>query len=173
MWTMLNWPGICPRPAPRLDQHPVRRVLVDAAVAVSVGDEQAAVRRIDCDVGAAVERIAAVQLSRFVRDTDGHDDLAVERALPDGVVAVVRTVQGVVRPGSDPVSTAEHTLSPRLDEVAVLVEDDHRVVAPAEDVHVVLGVGDDARHFPPADPGRRLLPADNHFVRELPASEFD
>ena len=96
--------GIGPRPSPRLDQHPVRRVLVDAAVAVSVGDEQAAVRGIDGDVSASVEGITAVQLRRFVRDADGHDDLAVQRALPDGVVAVVRAVQGVVRPGGDAVS---------------------------------------------------------------------
>ena len=160
--------GVGARSAPRLDQLAVRRVFVDAAVAVPVGDEQAAVRGVDGDVSASVEGITAVQLRRFVRDADGHDDLAVQRALPDGVVAVVRAVQGVVRPGGDPVSTAENSFSPRLDEIAVLVEDDHRVVAPAEDVHVVLGVSHDAGHLPPADSGRRLLPAYNHFVRELP-----
>ena len=160
------------RPTPRHDVLAVCRVLVDAAVGVAVGHEQISVRGICGDVRAPVERVAGERRRGLVGDSDCHQHLAVERALPDRVVAVVGAVEGVVRPHADAVRAGEQALSPSLDEVAILVEYDHWVIAPAEHVNVIFLVRDDSRHLSPAYARRQLLPSDFHFISQLPCSQF-
>ena len=56
------------------------------------------------------------------------------------MVAVVGEVDAIVRPHGDPVGPGVDTLAPRTEEIPVLVEHDHRVLAPVENVYVFLGV---------------------------------
>src|SRR6185437_10064415 len=78
-------------------------------------------------VGAAMEGLAAHVGTRRVGDPDGGQDLAVERAVPDGVVAVVGEPQRLVGGHVHAVGAMEEPLAPGAQEVAVAVEDHHGV----------------------------------------------
>ena len=113
--------GIGARLAPRVQELAVRRVLVHARVAVAVGDVEIALRR-QRGVRAAVEGLAAHVGRGHAGHAEGQQHLAVERAVADGVVAVVGQPQRVVGRHVHAVRAAEHALAPRAQEVAVAVE---------------------------------------------------
>ena len=108
--------GVGSRAAPRLDVLPIRTVLMHISVTVAIGNEQVAVDRVCGDVSASVERLAAVRLGWLARDAYGHQYFAVQRALTDGVVAVVGAVQRVVGTHADAMRASEDSLAPGLDE---------------------------------------------------------
>src|SRR5215510_9636874 len=87
--------GIGAGGAPAHQVFAVGRVLVDAGIAVAVGNVDLALGR-KCRVGTAVERLTAQERRRLVGHADGHQHLAVAGDLADGVVAVVGTVKDVV-----------------------------------------------------------------------------
>ena len=64
--------------------------------------------------------------------------LPSERAVADGVIAVVGQPQRVVGRHVDAVRAVEDPLAPGAQEVALAVEDDHRVRAAVERVDPVL-----------------------------------
>jgi hypothetical protein len=53
---------------------------------------------------------------------------------------------------------AEHALAPGAQEVAVAIEDNHRMLAAVEDIHVILGVHRDASHIDELPARRELFP---------------
>ncbi len=105
----------------------------------------------------ANERLAAHIGRRLAGDADGQQHLAVERAVSDGVVAVVGEPESVVRRHVDAVRAAKHPFAPGAQEVALAVEHDHRVLAPIEGVHPVLRVDPDRGHVGVELPPRRQL----------------
>ena len=113
---------------------------MDSGVAVAVRHVEFGCLGVQCDVGAAVEGVAAHEQGRRPRDAQGEDHCAVQLALAHGVVAVVRQVDAVVWPHGDAVGPGIQTLAPRAEEFAVFIEDDHGVFAPVEYVHVVRRV---------------------------------
>src|SRR6266850_1217047 len=78
---------------------------------------------------------------------DRQPQLPLRRELPDRVVQVVGEPDAAVGPDVDAVGAADQSLAPRAQELAVPVEDDHRVLTPVEDPDVVTGVDGDARRF--------------------------
>ena len=154
--------------APREQQASIRAVLVNPCVPVAVGHEEIAVARVDGNVRAPVEWVSRHELSRMPAGTQRQQDFAVQCAFAHRVVAVVRTKHRPVRRHRDPVRSWEYALAPGLDEIAVLVEHDHRVLAPVERVHVVVIVTTDRRYFLERETGRQLSPAFLYFVNKLP-----
>src|SRR5213594_1317855 len=128
--------------APRAEQRAVRSELVDARVAVAVRDVEIALRR-ERSVRAAVKRLAAHVGFRRAGDAERQQHLAVQRAVPDGVVAVIGQPDRVVRGHVDAVRPTKHPFAPGTQKIAVPVEHDHRVLAPIERVHPVLLVDSD------------------------------
>jgi hypothetical protein len=100
-----------------------------------------------------MERLAAHVRRRRAGDAQRQEDLAVERAVPHGVIAVVGQPQRVVGRHVHAVRAAEDALSPRAQEVALAIEDHHRMRAAVEGVHPVLRVDADG-----GDVGVELLP---------------
>src|SRR5262245_33181248 len=80
-------PGVGARLAPRAKQGAVRGVLVDACVAVAIGDVEIALGRLR-RVRAAVKRLAAHVGPGRPWDPEGQQHLAIEGAVADGMVPV-------------------------------------------------------------------------------------
>ena len=149
---------------------------VDPGVAVAVGHVQPAVGR-GRRVGDHVERPGRP----FDGVRPGHEpgvgghagraERAQERAVgPEDaqrVVHVVGAVHGVVGADADPMRVGEDALAPGVEEAAVAVEDQHRVLAPAEGVDTVGGVGGDAGHLDERPAFGQLLPAPQDLEFDL------
>jgi len=116
---------------------------VNTGIAVAVGYVEFGCLRVQGNVGATVEGVSAHEGRRLAADAQGEDDGAVKFALAHGVVAVVGQIDAVVGPHRDAVSPRVDTLAPGAEEITVLFEDDHRVLAPVENVYVFLGVNSD------------------------------
>ena len=130
--------------APREDVASVGGILVDAGVAVAVGDVDVAGLGRDGAVSGAVEGLASPLGGWLVIGAEGHEELAVGVVFADDVQAVVDAEDGVVGGDVDAVGTgAELAFAPSAQEVAVAVEDDDGVLAAVEEVDIVLGVDGD------------------------------
>src|SRR5437588_2038229 len=120
-------------------------------------------------VRAPVERQAAAERRRSAGDSDGEQDCSIERALADGVVAVVCEVDRVVRAHRHGVGPREEALAPGALEASVTVEDDHRVRAAGEHKDAVAAVHPDAGDLlkgpPLGEPGPVL-----HHLEEILAA---
>ncbi len=127
---------------PGLHQFAAGRELVHAGITVSV-------RHVDLALGrqrrmrAAMERLAAHVRGGLVGDADCQQHLTVGRALAHRVVAVVGTVEVIVGVDMQSVRAAEQPLAPALDEGAVAIEYDHRVLAAIEHIDPILAVDRD------------------------------
>ena len=104
--------GVGARRAPRKEVGAVGGILVHPRVAVAVGNVEVAVARVDGDVGAAVEGVAAHKGRRLPADAQGEQHRAVQLALADGMVAVVAQEHGVVGGHGNAVSAGVHALAP-------------------------------------------------------------
>ncbi len=135
----LNWPGSVPGLAPGHQQLSVRRILVHARIAVAVADVDLALRR-ERRVGAAVKGQAAHVGRGLARHADLEQHLAVGRALPHEVAAVVGAVEVVVRIDVQAVGARERAFAPGREEISVAIEHDHRVLAAIEHVDAILAV---------------------------------
>src|SRR5882672_6863028 len=120
-----------------------------------------------------MERLAAHVWRRLAGDADLEQDLALERALAHGVVAVVGAIECLVRADVDTVRVPEHALAPRTKKIAVAVEHHHRVFAAVEDVDLVLGIDGDGCGIAQRPAVRQLCPILQNFVAELAGSERD
>ena len=167
---MLNWPGSVPGSPQVFDQLAVRRVFVDAGIAVAVRDIDLALRR-QRGVGAAVERLAAHERRRLVRDADGQQHLAVGGAFAHGVVAVVGAIEIVVGVDVQAVRAGEQAFAPAPEEIALAVEHHHRMVAAVEDVDAVLAVDRDGGDVGEAPAVGQLRPVLHHAVAMLARAE--
>ncbi len=120
-----------------------------------------------------MERLAAHVWRRLAGDADLEQDLALERALAHGVVAVVGAVECLVRADVDAVRVPEHALAPGSKKIPLAVEHHHRVFAAVEDVDLVLGIDGDGCGVTQRPAVRQLCPVLHHFVAELAGSERD
>ena len=66
----------------------------------------------------------------------------------------------------DPVRPGEHPLPPGIDELAVLVEHDEGVLAAAEDIDPIAGVGRNPRHLRERPAFGKAFPAFRHLELE-------
>ena len=143
--------GIGARLAPGLHQFSIGAVFVDAGIAVAVRHVDLALRR-QRGMGAAMERLAAHERRRLVRDADGQQHLAVGGALAHGMVAVIGAIEIVVGVDVQPVGAVEQPFAPACDEIAVAIQHHHRMRAAIEQIDAVLGVdrdGSDIGEIPP------------------------
>src|SRR5919108_931314 len=108
--------------APREQEFSVRRVFVHPGIAVTVGDVNLSLRR-KGDMGAAVERLAALVGCELSRNAEGQKNFAIEGALAHRVIAIIRQIDRLIRPHGCAVSPLERSLAPGAEKVAVAVED--------------------------------------------------
>src|SRR5262245_13476261 len=168
-------PRAAARHAPGALPLTARRELMNLAVAVAVGDVQVALRP-HGQVGRPVERSAGSRhragvltvvagIRGFIHGAQREQQLALGRELAHGVIAVVGAVQHLVRPHRDAVgAVGELTLPPRAQELALLVVDDDRMIAAADQEHAILAIDGDPGHVAVDVPGRKLLPALDDLV---------
>ena len=156
--------------APAFDQLAVRRVFVHAGIAIAVGDVDLALRR-QRGVGAAMERLAAHERRRLVRDADGQQHLAVGGAFAHGVVAVIGAIEIVVGVDVQAVGAGEQAFAPAAQEIAVAVEHHHRMVAAVEDVDAVLAVDRDGGDVGELPAVRQLRPVFDDAVAVFARAE--
>src|SRR6202163_2516402 len=156
--------------APGLYQPAVWRVFVDAGVAVAVRHVDFALRR-QRRVGAAVERLAAHERCRLVRDADGQQHLAVNRAFAHRMIAVIGAIEIVVGIDVQPMGAAKQPFAPAGDEIALAVEHHHRVGAAIEDVDTVLAVDRNRGNVGEIPAAGQLRPVFHHPVAMLARAE--
>ena len=150
----------------------VGRILVDPCVAVAVGNVEVAVAGVNGHVGAAVEGVATHEAGRLAADAQGEQHRAVQIALADGVVAVVGAEDGIVGTHGYAVGPGVSALAPGPEEVAVLVEDDHGVLAPVEGIDVVVGVHAHCGYFFESPAVGQLAPALGYFIGIFARTQF-
>src|SRR5207248_3315661 len=152
------------RLTPRLDQRAVSRVLVNAAVAVTVGNVDIAGAG-DTHVGGMVEwasraldaiqhRHSATRSERSgwlagvpdVAGIGGVVAFAESKAVTTGLVELenhlwiaVDEVQRVVWCDTQAVGILEDAIAPGIEQLAGLIEDEIRVLGASERVHMVVG----------------------------------
>src|SRR6266852_2371667 len=122
-------------------------------------------------MGAAVERLAAQERRPLAGDPQRHQHLAVERAVPHRVVAVIGQPDRVVRRDMDAMRPAEHAFAPGAQEIAGFVEDRDRVVAAVEGVDIVMAVDADRGAIAEHDVVRDLRPILLDLEAPLAAAE--
>ena len=124
--------------------------VVDAAIAVAVGDENATIRG-DGAVRRRVKwasrpdpvRVAVVASVGFLAwRADHQQQLPLRGELAERVIATVHTIDRAVWADLQAVRYGENALTPGTQQCAVPVEHDHRVRAPIENVDSVLGIND-------------------------------
>ena len=115
-------------------------------------------------VGAPVEGIAAHKWGGLAADTQRPQHLPVQSTFSDRVVAIVGTINSIIRSHGDAVGPGEHSLAPGAEKVALAIEHDHRVLSPVEGVNVILGVGADGGNFFEAPSIRESAPAFCYLV---------
>ena len=162
--------GIGARLAPAFHQFAVGGVFVHAGIAVAVRHIDLALRR-QRGMGAAMERLAAHERRRLVRDADGQQHLAVDSAFAHGVVAVVGAIEIVLGVDVQPMRAAEQAFAPALDEIAVAVEHHHRMGAAVEDIDAVVAVDRDGGDVGEIPAVRQLCPVLHHAVAMLARAE--
>src|SRR5437667_1563608 len=86
----------------------------------------------------------------FAARAQRQQEPAVGRELADGVIAIVGTVDSLIRPDEDTVRPCEQPFSPRGQPCAVAVKDQHRMGTAVEDVDAVPPVGGHGGDFRPA-----------------------
>src|SRR5215467_11134060 len=76
-----------------------------------------------------------------IHHAKGHKQLALGRELPDGVVAIIRAENRTVRAHGDTVrAVGELTLTPRAQEIALLVVYYDGMIPTSDEVHTVLAI---------------------------------
>jgi hypothetical protein len=156
--------------APRHQQLAVGRVFVDACIAIAVGDVDLTPRG-EGGVGTAVERLAAHKCRRFAGNAELEQDLTVQSDLADEMAAIVREEHRVVWRHVDAMGSRILPLAPRLQKIALSIEDDHRVLAAVEDVNVVVAVDADPANFLERPAVGQFCPFGNGAVFELAGSD--
>src|SRR6185503_1091333 len=125
--------------------------------------------------GELVHPGVAVTVAHVRRGVAWHaeleEDFPLRRALAHDVAAVIGAIEDVVCVDVQAMRARERALSPRPDEVALTVEDDHRVLAAVEAVDAVLAVHRDGGHVLELPPFRQLGPVLDHAVAVLACAE--
>src|SRR6266567_4889436 len=122
---------------------------------------------------AAVERLPAHERRGLAWNADREQHLAVDGTLPHRVVTVVSAVQMIVSVDVEPVRAVEEALAPALDEVAVAVEDHHRMGATVEHIDAIPAVDGDGGDILEVPAVRQLRPILNHAIAMLARAQND
>ena len=88
------------------------------------------------------------------------------------MIAIVGEIQRFVRTCGRAMRTNEHVLTPGLDEVAVFVENDHRVRPSIEDIHVVVCVSYYTCDLTPLVAIGNRLPIHGNFILKLATAQL-
>ena len=89
------------------------------------------------------------------------------------MVAIISTVDGVVRPDVDSMGPArEDPFTPRTQEIALTIENDNRMLAACDQVDIVLGVDIDPGHFDIASALWELAPVLHRFIGIRAATQY-
>src|SRR5580700_4356866 len=159
--------------APRHQQLAVRRVFVDAGVAVTVRDVDFALWR-QRRVGAAVERLAAHIRRRLAWDAELQQHLAVfEPAFAHEMAAIVGQVDRLVPADMDAVRAGILSLAPGAQEITLAIEHHHRMVAAIEDVDIVLRIDANRADFLEGPAVRQFRPVLDDAVFEVAGADND
>src|SRR5262249_49081739 len=89
----------------------------------------------------------------------GQQQPAVRSKLPDGVVAIIGTEDGIIRPDEDAVWPRKQAFTPRGQPSAVAVKHQDRVGAAVENVDAVARIGGHGGDLCPGPAIRQLRPA--------------
>ena len=84
--------------------------------------------------------ITAFTLERSARHADFKQELAVERALADGVIPVVGAIDRLIRPDMQPMGTHKEIMTPSAEHIAMSIQDDDRIIAAREQVDIVAPI---------------------------------
>src|SRR3954462_1873359 len=95
---------------------------------------------------AAMERQPAHVWRRLSGNTNFEQYLALCCAFADEVTAVIRAIEEVVGIDVQAMSVRKRAFAPRRQEVAIRVEDNHRMLSAIEHVHAVLAVNSHGRN---------------------------
>ncbi len=118
-----------------------------------------------------MERLAAHERRRLVRNADRQQHLAVGGAFAHGMVAVVGAVKLVVGVDMQAMRTAKQAFAPVRDEISVAVEHDHRMLTAVEDIDAVLAVDRDGSDVGELPSRRQLRPVFHHAVAVFARAE--
>src|ERR1700722_6024742 len=110
---------------------------VDAGVAVSVRDVKISLRG-KCSVSAGMEGQITHQRCGFTRHANLHQQFSFRGASPDGMVAIVGTIQRAVRGNMKAMRVRKKSMTPGAQYIAFPVKHDHRVLAPGEEEYAIL-----------------------------------
>src|SRR5262249_40502706 len=84
-----------------------------------------------------------------IHHAKGHEQLTLRRELPDGVVTIIRAEDRAVRAHGDTVrAVGELTLTPRAQEIALLVVHDDGMIPTTDEIHAVLAIYCHPCHVP-------------------------
>jgi hypothetical protein len=83
------------------------------------------------------------------------------------VYPIIGAVDGIVRTDAAAVSATEESLSPRMNYVAIAIEDDYRVLAAIQDIDLVFLVNSDSTDIKEAPAFGQLCPTINQFIPML------
>ena len=117
-----------------------------------------------------MERLAAHVGRRLAGNAERQQHLAFQRALADGVVAVIGQPDRAVRGHEHAVRARENPLAPGTQEIAVAVEHDHRMLAAIEHVDIVVAVDADRADFLERPAGWQLRPVLDRLVGVVAAA---
>jgi hypothetical protein len=118
-----------------------------------------------------MEWLAAHERRGFLRNADGEQHLAVGGAFAHGVVAVVGAIEIVVGVDVQAMRAGEQAFAKTLDEIAVAVEHDHRMLAAIEDVDAVLAVDRNRGGVGELPAVGQLCPVLHHAIAMLAGAE--
>src|SRR5215510_12231980 len=125
-------------------------------------------------MGRTIKRDTAKALGRLIGRANGKHELALRGELADRVVAIISTVDGVVRAKVDGMGPArKEPFTPRTQEIALTIENDNRMLAACNQVNIVLGVDIDSCHFDIAPAFWELAPVLHRFIGIRTATEHD
>jgi hypothetical protein len=153
---------------PREHVLPIGRILVHLRVAIPVGHIDLALRR-QRGMRASAERPPAHERRRLARHPDRHQHLALERAFPHAMRAVIRAENRVIRCHVHAMRAREHPFAPSPQKIAVAVEHDHRVFTTVKYVNIIIPVNAHSAYLVERPPVRKLAPA---FLDPIPVLAF-
>src|SRR5712671_4048581 len=117
-----------------------------------------------------MKRLTAHVWRRLARHAELQQDFAVERNLAHKMSTVVGEEHHIVRCYVDAVRTRVLALTPRSQEVAFAVEHHHRMVAPIEDIDIVVAVDPDPADLLERPAIRQLRPVGIDLISIVAAS---
>src|SRR5579863_4825110 len=96
---------------------------------------------------ASAEWLATHERRRLAGRSERHQHLPVQRAAPHAMGAVVGEPDCIIGSHMHAMRAWKHAFAPGSQEIALAIEDDHRVFAAIENVDIVVAVDPDRADF--------------------------